>query len=97
MANNWDILLDENNEILITNGDLVISDASQQHVELLLLSNKGDFKQFPLTGIGLMRYLNAPLNNELKTQLYRDIKLQLDDNGLNISGIEGKINEIKIQ
>jgi hypothetical protein len=91
------IILDENNELLIRNGDLVIDDASQQHIALLLLSNQGDFKQHPLTGIGIMKYLNSPLNATIKAKLYRDINIQFEDNGLKDINIEGQLSQMTIK
>ncbi|NSW46503.1 MAG: hypothetical protein HPY79_11875 [Bacteroidales bacterium] len=94
---NKDIILDNNNEILIRNGDFVIDDGSQQHISLLLLSNQGDFKQYPLTGIGIFKNLNSPMNATLKAKLYREIKIQLEDNGLNEVNIEGPLNQMTIK
>lgn len=94
---NKDIILDDNNELLIRNGDLVIDDASKQHIALLLLCNQGDFKQYPLTGIGIMRYLNSPMNATLKAKLYREIKIQLEDNGLSDMNIEGQLNQMTVK
>lgn len=94
---NKDIILDDNNEIKMLNGDLVIDDATQQNIAIILLSNQGDFKQHPLTGIGIMRYLNSPINATLKAKLYREIKLQFEDNGLTDMNVEGELYKITIK
>lgn len=94
---NKDIILDNNNELLISNGDIVVDDGTQQHIALLLLSNQGDFKQHPLTGIGIMKYLNSPLNATIKAKLYRDINIQFEDNGLKDINIEGQLSQMTIK
>jgi hypothetical protein len=47
-----DILLDDNNDLRIENGDFVVGDSTKQHQKLLLMLSKGDTRQFALDGVG---------------------------------------------
>lgn len=70
-----DFLTDDNGDLLIVNGDFVIGESSHQHINDIVLSNKGDFKQWPLLGFGAHRYLKTvkkPIDFE------RDLKIQLE-------------------
>ena len=53
----FDILLDEDYDIQIADGDFVVGESTQQHQMLLLLSEAGEWKQNPTVGVGLRSYL----------------------------------------
>jgi hypothetical protein len=66
-------------DLEIKNGDFVIDEASQQNLTHILLSQKGSFKEYPILGVGLTRYLKSPdattrlrLENEIDKQLIYD-------------------------
>ncbi|PIF30745.1 hypothetical protein CLU81_1192 [Flavobacterium sp. 9] len=77
-----DFIVDE--DLLITgddsgNGDFAIKEADQQNIEHLLLSQKGSYKEFPILGVGIKKYINSPdatsrlrLENEIDKQLSYD-------------------------
>ncbi len=50
----YDILLDEDGDLLIVNGDFVIGESIDQEVGLILQSNKGEYKEFPTFGLNLI-------------------------------------------
>jgi hypothetical protein len=52
-----DILLNQADDLLITDGDFVLGDAENQNQELLLLVEKGGLKQFPTDTTGVGTYL----------------------------------------
>ena len=86
-----DVLLDENSDLKIVNGDLVIGVSDDQHKNLLLLCNKGDFKEHPDACVGIENYLE----DEDPAALLREIKAQYSADGMNVSSIkimEGKIH-----
>lgn len=70
-----DLLLDENGDLAIENGDFVIGVSDQQHVEAVLLSNKGEYKEFPLVGFGAIRYVKSNISD---IEFKRDLKIQLE-------------------
>lgn len=74
-----DILLDENGDLAIANGDFVIGDSIDQEVAALLQLNKGELKEFPILGPNLIELINSntselELKQIIKTELKRDGK-----------------------
>lgn len=82
-----DILLDENGDLKIENGDLVIGDSSQQEIEQLVTGFKGEFKEFPIMGVGISKFLKT---RGALTAAVKEIKIQLKSDGFNV-------NTVKIQ
>jgi hypothetical protein len=77
MAN--DILLDEDGDLSIVNGDFVIGESLDQEVAAILQLNKGDLKEFPVLGPNLVQLINSntsaiELKQLIKTELKRDGK-----------------------
>lgn len=48
-----DLLLDDNFDLLLQSGDLVIGESTEQHQLLLLLTAKGEWREFPTRGAHL--------------------------------------------
>jgi len=80
-----DFIIDEDLLIIKGNyegdpiGDFAIKEADQQNIEHLLLSQKGSYKEFPILGVGIKKYINSPdatsrlrLENEIDKQLSYD-------------------------
>lgn len=80
-----DIITDSNGEIEILNGDIFINDSDSQHVEMILTADKGQFRQFPLIGVGIKKFSNGPLSPQFIKQ---SIKLQLESDGYNVRKID---------
>jgi len=76
-----DILLNDDLDLLIENGDFVIGDADEQIQELILLANKGDFRESPLTGVAIIKYLKSRMSPKLVDKLKQNINLQLQFDG----------------
>ncbi len=76
-----DLLLDQTGDLLFKNGDLVIGESDQQHVQDMLITNVGSNKAAPLFGIGLINYLNAPFTSSTRQKLKKEITLQLKADG----------------
>lgn len=94
MATFKDLKTDENNDLIILNGDFKIDDSDSQHVEHILIANKGQFRQFPLIGMGIGRSLNGSINSQ---SLRQQIKIQLESDGFNVRQIQIDPNdELKI-
>ena len=72
----FDILLDENFDLLFKDGDLVIGESTRQHQQLLLLTQKGENREFPTTGVGLKNWTldenPGDLNGEIKKEFEKD-------------------------
>lgn len=74
---NGDIKLDNNNDIMIENGDFVISDADQQNLKLIIQAQKGQFYETPLIGVGIGDEMNSVttfqnLKNRIKNNMALD-------------------------
>lgn len=64
-------------DLQIADGDLVVGDATGQHQKLLLLIEKGENREFPLTGVGVSRLILDELsafeiNSLVKTEFEND-------------------------
>ncbi|MGQ0739146.1 MAG: hypothetical protein ACT4OJ_08825 [Bacteroidota bacterium] len=86
-----DLLLTTDGNLQITNDDLVIGESDQQQQQRLLLTEKGNVKQYPEAGVGTMKFLEA----EDQGALLREISLQFSADGMNVKevkvGDSGKI------
>lgn len=74
-----DILLDENNDIEIRNGDFVIGESTKQEIETILISFRGEFKEFPTVGTEIERLVKA---RKGITTMKSVIRGQLETDGL---------------
>jgi len=74
-----------NYDLNVANGDFSLVDGdneTQQHVQLLLINDKGSIRQDPLCGVGLPRYQSAPIHGN---GLELEINTQLEREGLSIT------------
>ena len=90
-----DILLDDDFDLMFENGDFATGSSAQQEVEQIGLSHPGEWKQFPIVGLGLTNYLKKvagrpPLVGNV-TKLIRDYRKQLNMDGFKDAELE--INE----
>ncbi|MBO4233909.1 hypothetical protein [Riemerella anatipestifer] len=81
-----DILLDDNMDLMFSGGDFSVGDSTYQHQQILIFSDKGEFKQFPNIGVGSRRYLES----ERPDEFAREIRQQFIADGM-------KVEEIKIE
>ena len=77
-----DVMLDADFDLLIENGDFVLGHDEAQRAALIIATYPGNWKQWPLTGVGQARLLNGPIDGQLR----RDITMQLQADGLQASG-----------
>lgn len=84
MAIYTDIITDENGDIQIVNGDIKIGESDSQHIEHIMIAGKGQFRQFPLIGVGIQNMINGTPNRQL---LRQTIQLQLESDGYNVRAI----------
>lgn len=86
-----DILLDtETLDLQIAAGDFVIGDATEQNQHLLLLANKGDYKQHPKAGVGI----NGFLLDEAPQDMMREIRSHFENDGMKVKKLvyaDGKL------
>lgn len=79
-----DFLLDDNFDLLIVDGDLVIGESTAQHQKILILADKGEFKDVPMRGVGALKYLedHSPDN------LAREIRQEFSADGMKVNKIQ---------
>ena len=60
-----DLLLDPTGDLLVVDGDIVFGEATNQNIKMVVLSEKGSFKERPDIGVGIRGYLNDEKGNNL--------------------------------
>lgn len=83
-----DILLTDNNDIKITNGDFDIGDSEIQEVALILQSIQGDWKTTPVLGPNLYRFINGKVT---KTEIERETAIHLAIDNKDYKSLKTKI------
>ena len=78
-----DIILDNDFDLLFENGDFVVSDSTAQNQKILIYSDKGEFKENPLTGVGAKRYLE----DHTPERLARSIREEFTKDGMKVNQI----------
>lgn len=65
-----DFALDDDLDLAISHGDLVLLDDDRaQRAGLILRTYKGNWKQWPLTGLGRAHFIGVPMDGHLKRQI----------------------------
>ena len=87
-----DILIDIANayDLRIEDGDLVSGESTRQHQALLLLTEKGENREFPARGIGLQSWLNDDRSGDLNAA----IKREFERDGMKVISIRGTIENL---
>ncbi|MGG7468675.1 hypothetical protein [Chryseobacterium arthrosphaerae] len=70
-----DILVNENHETMIRNGDFVIGDSDRQHVIDITFAHPGEYKNYPLIGFGAILQIKKNIDNNL---FKRNLSIQLE-------------------
>lgn len=79
-----DFLLDEDGDIQFdANGELVTTeDATEQNQKLILLSQKGEWKESPKVGVGIIDYILGDGDGD---DLRKEIQEQMEMDGMTVS------------
>jgi hypothetical protein len=87
------ILLDENGDIMVRNGSIVVGDASLQNQYLILIAQKGEFKEYPTFGDRISDMLHDNDELEWKKQIREEFaKDNLKVNKIDLNLQTGDIN-----
>ena len=84
-----DILLDENGDLAIVNGDFVLGNSVDQEVEAVLTCNKGDVKEDPIFGSDLITLIKSNIS---EVEVKQTIKIQLKRDGKSYQELKERIN-----
>lgn len=86
------ILITDDFKPVIKTGSLAIGDTTSQNQHLLLLSNKGDIKEYPLSGVGVQNYLE----NHSSEDLAAEIRKEFTQDGMKVKSIKIDLPSIEI-
>lgn len=78
MPNRTDILLDDDYDIVMEGGLIKTGPSDEQHVELLLLLEHGELREFPFIGFGIKRRLKQRADAQ---KFLRQMEVELDNDG----------------
>lgn len=89
-----DIITTTDYDLEITGGDFAVGESTAQHLEMLLLSKQGEWKESPLTGGNIQQAQNGTitraLDRHIRIQLEADgfsaEVLQITEKGINVKG-----------
>ena len=73
-----DILLNQNDDLIIKNGDFLIGNSEAQNLDHLCRANIGSLKHDPLTGIGIINLAKTRID---EPKFYTNTKVQLKADG----------------
>lgn len=83
-----DIQLNNANDLQFVNGDLAIAESEMQEVSLILESNQGEWKEWPVLGPNLMQLIKT---NQSKFALKKRVKIHLSLDGKDYADIEKRM------
>ena len=86
-----DILITQDFDLDIVNGDLAVGSSQAQQPQLLLNTSPGEWPNAPTTGVGIARYIEAAD----QASLARRIQTELTADGMRVDSIN--INGSNIQ
>ena len=70
----FDIILSTNGFEEV-DGDFKAGDNANNLLNYIVIANKGEYKEFPLLGVGIDRYLNTSLNvQQIETNIIKELK-----------------------
>ena len=77
-----DILLDNDDELQIANGDFVVGGSADQEVWLIVRMEKGEMRQWPTIGFAINKRIKKRVGNvpflENVPRFKRDLKVELE-------------------
>lgn len=83
-------------DVAIENGDFVSDfEATEQHLQFLLIASKGEWREVPQAGVGIIDYLNS--KNNTTAQLKREIQVQADLDSFNPTEIIINLPDVTIK
>ena len=80
-----DIILDDENDVNIVNGDFQLRESDTQHIVLVINTFAGNWKQYPFCGVGIIQFANAAGQG---VTLKRSMQVQLEADGFEVEDIK---------
>ena len=88
-----DILLNNEYEVQVQNGDFLTGVSDNQHIALILATHAGEWKQYPLTGVGI----DDVANDERFQYWENKIAAQLKADGLVVNLVRLSADSLDVQ
>jgi hypothetical protein len=79
-----DIMIDSTGDLVIDNGDFKIGKSDGQHIECILRSSEGHFKEFPLCGADIQSAINGIIDGAYR----KKVRLQLVRDGYKVKTVD---------
>ena len=86
-----DILLDDNNDLKILNGDFDYGDSEMQEVGLILQSTQCEWKMTPILGPNLYRFIKSKAS---KSEIESTVAIHLAIDNKDFKTLRTKINTV---
>lgn len=87
-----DVLADFTAKTIFKNGDINTGVSDDQHKRLLLMSEKGAYKEFPATCVGAASFLE----DESSDALIREVRLQFVADGQTVKSVKYEDGKLKV-
>lgn len=78
MARSTDYLLDSEGDLAFSNGDLAFGESDEQHVQDTINAEPGWWKQYPVDGVKIRKYLGGNID---ELELKRAVRIELKKDG----------------
>lgn len=85
-----DFILDENGDILVRDGDFVVGNANDQHMNDIIQTVPGEWKESPFVGCDLYRFVSA---NVTTSEVVAVVKKQLELDTFTVNNIDVILGE----
>jgi hypothetical protein len=73
-----DFIINDDLDLAIKNGDFVLDESDAQEGRLIMLSTRGNWRQHPLLGIGVMRWINKAITASIERAIQKTVRLQFE-------------------
>jgi hypothetical protein len=83
-----DILLDGDFDLAFVDGDFAIGESTRQHQNLILISEPGEWREFPTVGVGI----RSKLLGDNPGEVVSEIKRQFEGDGMRVTTVRGRIS-----
>lgn len=87
----YDLLLDGDLDLALNGGDFAVGESTKQSQTLLLITNKGEWKQHPQRGVGLAAFVETAD----AASMVREVRSDFTSDGMRVEHIsidQGKLN-----
>jgi hypothetical protein len=85
-----DYLYNDNDDLLISNGDFVVGYSDEQHIKDIMCAAPGHFRQYPEIGANILQQTNGIINEDYK----RIVRVNLENDGYivkTVDFVEGRL------